>query len=117
HRIVEQRRQARIDEVGVERSRQMNVLVAKWNWKCPKEFDERLRDGMGEEPLDRRVTQSKSAEELAELLDALTELAIFFELRRLLRQRERVLEGEPAGLADQLGEEAGQFGDRRRHRL
>src|ERR1051326_9492843 len=59
----------------------------------------------------RSLLQPELAEEVVELRDAGAEVRLVGELRRLPRQHERVLKREPAGLADELGEEALQAGN------
>ncbi len=63
---------------------------------------------MLEELLDRRLSEPEAAEQGMKLPDKMRHLGIAIELLRLLRERQRVLEGQAARLADELGEESGQ---------
>src|SRR3989442_10707862 len=102
-RPLEELWEPRIDELRVEGAGEVNVLVVKRNRKGAKEGLERVRDRMIEQRLDRHLLQPEPAEEIVELADARAEVRLVVELRRLLREDERVFERQAAGLADELG--------------
>ena len=66
---------------------------------------------MLEQRLDLRLIQTEVTEPVMEVGDDRTQLRVVLDQRRLLCQGQGVLEREPAGLADQLGEEAGEAGN------
>src|ERR1041385_1763299 len=114
-RPLEQRLEARIHELRIERPGEVDVLVVKRDRKGAEEGLEGVRDGMLEQFFDRNLLQSEAAEEGVELADACAEIRLVIELRRLLREDERVLEREAGGLADELREEALEAGDEGGH--
>src|SRR5947209_15455665 len=75
-RTIEQLREPRPDEIGIERPGEVNVLIAKRNRKGAKEIGERATDGMLDQQLDRRRIDAKAAEELAELGDGVRGLGV-----------------------------------------
>src|SRR5207248_1689394 len=110
-RAVEQRGDARVDEVGAEGPGEVNVLVVKRDRKGAKEGREGGRDVVVQQRLDGDLPQPEPPEQRAKLPNAVAEVRLLLELRRLLREREGVLEGEAGRLGDELGEKASEPGN------
>src|SRR5216684_2538762 len=110
-RAVEKFRQTRPDELRIERSGEVDVLVAKRNGKAAKEGRKRAGHGMTEQRFDWRVINAKPAEERAKLANLVRENLVRRGLQRVLGQGECVIERQAAGLADELREEFRQAGN------
>src|SRR5207244_10983613 len=68
-RIFEQRREARIDEVGIERAAQVDVLVAEGERKGAKELAQRARYRVLEQRFERFDVGAEAAEPGMEMAD------------------------------------------------
>ena len=89
----------------------MDVLIVEGEGEGAEERGQRVGDRMFEERLDLRLIQPEMTEPFMKVDDQSLRFRVVFDQRRLPRQLERVFERQPAGLADELREEAGEAGD------